>query len=216
MGKCLTIVKLVGIGSLGIAGANFLYSAKALIPHLLVLDNLRSETTKKQITDLIVKTRSVFWSLGALATFLFYEAFKCSPPAGKHPYLIYTSLIAPLGLVYNYYWVFDSEARLLESSSSEPKITYKKVKKLVKVKKPAQAEKSPLDNSVYSDLGNVPVVEEEVEVEEEVPVHQEPTALSNTQTKHELSNLKIGYTYSSFITGFGFILSIIGFIGDRV
>lgn len=215
MGKCLTIVKLVGIGSLGIAGANYLYSAKALIPKILSLHDLTSTKAKNSITNLIVRARSLFWSFGSIASYLFYEAFKCSSPTGRHPYLVYAALIPPLGLLFNYYWVFGSEAKLLESCSGEPHVTYKKVKKMVKTKKPVESEKSPLDNSEYSDLGNPPEAEEETEVEEEVPVTEPAVILSASETKTELEKLKVGYFYTGMIATFGFALSAIGYWGDQ-
>ncbi|VEU19510.1 DEKNAAC100510 [Brettanomyces naardenensis] len=216
MGKCLTIVKLIGVGSLGLSGTNFFYSAEALIPQILKSEDVTSDKSKKQITDLIVRARGVFWGLGGLASYLFYQAFKSSPPAGKHPYLIYSALIAPIALLFNYYWVFESEAKLLESSSPEPKVTYQKVKRTIKRKKLADSEPSPLDNSVYSDLGKIPEVEEEIEVEEEVPVTEKPIVLSNEETKSELQTLQKSYLYSGIIVVLGFVLSTIGYVGDRV
>jgi len=211
MGKCLTIVKLVGAGSLGISAANYLYSAKLLIPRLLGIDDLGSKRSRSQIKGMIMKARSIFWGLGSVATYLFYEAFKCSSAAGKHPYLIYSAIVAPLGILFNYYWVYGSEAKLLDSCDDSD-FTYKKVNTSQKKQKPEE-EKSSLDDSVYSVLGTAPESQSDNSGEQSVRVPR--VRLSKEQTKTELQNLKIGYFYSGVIIAVGFLISSIGFSGDK-
>lgn len=218
MGKCLTIVKVVGAGSLGICAANYLYSAKLLIPRLLGIADLGSKRSRSQITGMIMRARTIFWGLGSVATYLFYEAFKCSSAAGKHPYLVYSAIAAPLGLLFNYYWVYDSEAKLLDSCD-ESDFVYKTVSKPEKTQKPAE-EKSSLDDSVYSDLGNAPELQTDAKAttEQDVKVQNVKVPrvrLSKDQTKTELQNLKIGYFYSGVIIAVGFLISSIGFSGDK-
>lgn len=209
MGTCLTISKLVGIGSLGIPTANYIYSAEVVIPKILKGD-VTSDESKKQITSLIVRARGLFWGAGSLASFLFYESFKCAPPELKHPYLIYSALIVPIGLLYNYYNLYDTEQALVDSSEGKPLTEYKTVKKTVA--EPAEEESSPLDNSSYGDLGK-PQTKEKV-VEEKVPVEVPAKVLTADETKAKLLELKKGYLYSGAIVGLGFLLSLVGYLGE--
>ena len=64
MGKCLTIVKLIGIGSLGLSSAAFLVSNYKLVPDVLKVSSSSVETLKNKASKLL---RFYVCSFGLLA-----------------------------------------------------------------------------------------------------------------------------------------------------
>lgn len=212
MGKCLTIVKLVGIGSLGLSTGALLLSSSTCIPGILTKsENVAS--LKEKVSKLIVNLRLGFWSLGSLATYLFYQAYTYSPAYGKHPYLIYAAAAFPIALVFNCYFAFAEEQKLI--NDSEEQVMYKTEKKTVKELAPSEEENSPLDNSVYNDLGTQAPKYLEKEIEVQVP-HTVKIELAEETYKSILSNVSKNYLYSAAIMGTGFLISAVGYIGDSL
>lgn len=212
MGKCLTIVKLVGIGSLGLSSSIFLISSYKSVPALLN----KSETVtqlKEKVSSLITKLRLSFWSLGSLATYLFYQAYACSPSYGKHPYLVYSALAFPIALIFNYYYNYSDEQKLI--SDTEETIIYKTEKKIIQEIQTPEEETSPLDNSVYNDLGSSSpkVVEKEIDIQ--VP-HVSKIEIDEVSYKSLLSSVRRNYLYSGIIMGSGSLLGLIGYAGDNL
>lgn len=213
MGKCLTIVKLVGIGSLGIASGSYILSSLSCVPDILKVANNSFDKLKTDISNVITSLRLTFWGLGSLSTYLFYQAYTRSPVYGKHPYLIYAALTFPAALIYNYYFAFNDEQKLL--SDSEEKIIYKKEKQVVEKLVEPEEDTSPLDNSVYNDLGSRSPKVEKSEVEVEVPVVSK-VGLSEESYKGLLKTVNDGHLYTGIILGIGFLLSAVGYIGDNM
>lgn len=208
MGKCLTIVKLVGIGSLGLSSTAFFISAHYCVPTILKSKN---DEIKAKITKLISNLRLSFWGLGSIATYLFYQAYTRSPSFGQHPYLIYAALTFPCALIYNYYGNFNTEQILINDENE--KITYRKEKKIVEKVIQPEEETSPLDNSVYNDLGTREPKVEKVEIEVDVPVVEKET-LSTDDFNTQIDLMNNGHIISGVIMGFGCLLSIIGYFGE--
>lgn len=211
MGKCLTIVKLVGIGSLGISSGAFLVSSLSYVPK--AANSLQLGELKVKVSKLITGLRLGFWGLGSLASYLLYEAYARSPVYGKHPYLIYAALSFPVALAYNYYYAFSDEQKLVKDS--EEKIIYRTEKKKVEKVVSPEEDKSPLDNSVYNDLGNRDPKVEETEVDVEVPTVSQ-VELSEPTFKELLSTVSESHLYTGAILGVGFLLGSIGYIGDNL
>lgn len=212
MGKCLTIVKLVGIGSLGLSSSAFLYSSW-ILPKLAENSSVAYSTLKEKVTTHITTLRISFWSLGSIASYLFYQAYTRSPSYGKHPYLIYAALSFPIALLYNYFFAFSAEQSLL--NNEETKIIYHTEKRTVKEVEAPEQEKSPLDDSVYNDLGNNTPKVSEKEIEIQVPTESK-VELAEVTYKSLLANVNENYLYTSGILGVGFVLSIIGYVGDNL
>jgi hypothetical protein len=212
MGKCLTIVKLVGIGSLGVSSGIYLLSSWKYIPK--TINNSKTvEQLKQKISKFITNLRLSFWSLGSLSTYLLYQAYTRSPSYGKHPYLIYAALTFPIASIFNYYYSFNNEQKLI--TDAEEKIIYRTEKKIIKDVQNPEEETSPLDNSVYNDLGHQSPKITEREVDVEVP-HLSKVELAEETYKSILSNLNTHYLYSGIILGTGFILGVIGYVGDNL
>ncbi|KAG0684402.1 hypothetical protein C6P40_002913 [Pichia californica] len=212
MGKCLTIVKLVGIGSLGISSGTFLLSSLACVPDI-IKEIKDSEQFKQDISKVITSLRLGFWSLGSISTYLLYQAYAKSPLYAKHPYLIYAALTFPIALIYNYYFNYSNEQEILTDSRDE--IIYKKEKKIIEKIVEPEVDTSPLDNSVYNDLGNRSPKIEKSEIEVEVPVVSK-VSLSSNEYKSLLNIVNKSHLYTGIILGAGFLLGSIGYIGDNL
>lgn len=213
MGKCLTIVKLVGIGSLGITSGSYFLTSFQLIPKIVANTAGDYKSLKEKICKLFVSLRLSFWSLGSISSYLFYQAYSKSPSYGKHPYLIYAALTFPIALGYNYYYSFNNEQKLIKNE--EEKIIYRQEKKTVTEVSNPEEDTSPLDNSSYNDLGNQTPKLEEKEVEVTVPVVNR-VELAEETYKSILSQISESHLYTGVILGTGFLLSVIGYIGDNV
>lgn len=212
MGKCLTIIKLVGIGSLGLSSSLFLYSSQIQVPDLLKTTGSPTAEFKSKFASIITFIRAQFWSLGAVSSYLLYQAYTYSPSYGKHPYLIYAALSFPIALVYNYFTTFGNEQKVLNNKEEET--TYTTETKIVKETIPQPEETSNLDNSNYNILGESPkVVEKEVQIE--VPVVKE-IALTEATLNSILPTILENYYNSGAILGAGFLLGLIGYIGDNL
>lgn len=107
MGRCLTIIKFSGVTSLGLLTGSLAYQSWVGIPQLI--RELNGATTAsykaslKAISDTFTVSNMVNLTLAALSTWLFSTAYKHASPVGKHPYLIYSALGAPLALLSLYY-----------------------------------------------------------------------------------------------------------------
>lgn len=212
MGKCLTIVKLVGIGSLGLSSGLFLYASQLQVPQLLKASGTPTLEFKKKLSTIITTVRAQFWSLGSLASYLFYQAYTRSPSFGKHPYLVYAGLVFPIALAYNYYFAFNNEQMILNNTEDET--TYTTETKIVKTTVPAQEEASTLDNSSYNILGESPkIVEKEVQVE--VPTTSK-VELTEATFNDILPVVLDSYYASGAILGAGFLMAAVGYIGDNL
>ena len=213
MGKCLTIVKLVGIGSLGLTSGSYLLTSFNIIPSVVAKTTGDYSSLKEKISKLFVSLRLGFWSLGSLSSYLFYQAYAKSPAYGKHPYLIYAALAFPIALGYNYFYAFGEEQKLIKNE--EEKIIYRHQKKTVKEVISPEEDTSPLDNSSYNDLGSQTPKLEEKEVDVQVPVVNK-VELAEETYKSILSEVATSHLYTGAILGTGFFLSIIGYFGDNV
>lgn len=211
MGKCLTIAKLIGIGSLGISSGAFLVSSLSCVPK--AAKTLQLADLKAKVSKLITSLRLGFWGLGSLASYLLYQAYARSPAYGKHPYLLYAALAFPIALTYNYYFAFSDEQKLV--SDSEEKVIYRTEKKVVEKVVSPEEDKSPLDNSVYNDLGSRDPKVEETEIEVEVPTVSK-VELSEETFKSLLSTVSENHLYTGAILGVGFLLGSVGYIGDNL
>ncbi|GME69878.1 unnamed protein product [[Candida] boidinii] len=121
MGKCITIIKLVGTGSVGIASSYLVYNSidviRNLIPNVNILENDNKLTSK--ITKLVRSSRFIFTSLSLISLRLFTLAYTHSNASGKHPYLIYASVTIPLSIISYYFNCFKFEQNLLKIYSPD-------------------------------------------------------------------------------------------------
>lgn len=205
MGKCLTIIKLVGIGSLGIAT----FAVGSFIPAFQRFQDKKIE--RKPLIDLTAFVKYIIAGVGSLGSYMFYMAFTRSQAIEQHPYLIYSALTFPIALGV---WHFQIKQKEIEfKSNSIKKTVMKKEKKIVKQLVPVSDEKSPLDDSYYGDLGNREPIFKDVEIEIDVP--KTISFELDTESLIKLTNeIKLNYIYCFSIFGTGFLISIIGYLGE--
>lgn len=205
MGKCLTIVKLVGIGSLGIAS----FAIGASIVGLSRFETRQIE--RKPLVDMMTIIKSTVAGVGSLATYLFYTGFKRARAVEQHPYLIYSALAFPVALGLWYWRIATKETEL--ASNSIKKTVMKKEKKLVKELVPPGDEKSPLDNSYYGDLGSRDPVYKEIEIEIETPTTV-VVELDDESLLELTKSIKSEYLKCLLALSTGFFISLVGYIGE--
>ncbi|ODV87921.1 hypothetical protein CANARDRAFT_20649 [[Candida] arabinofermentans NRRL YB-2248] len=229
MGRCLTVIKLIGIGSIGISSTIAGIASYSALPELKAKVEYAEEGNETGLLKKLVNVvRYSYISFNSISAYMFYLAYSNSNVTGKHPYLIYCIIGSTVGIANYLYGSFKQEKQLLSIKPvEEPKPS--KVKKVVKQKKPKsvlEEERSPLDGSVYNDLGKSMNVEEESTSEEEVEVEiEEISEVANDELKMQhliqkteletgLSKLTQGYLQSFYIVAVTFGLSVIGFMGD--
>ncbi|QRG36912.1 hypothetical protein FDK38_001272 [Candidozyma auris] len=105
MGTCITVIKVVGASSLGLLSGNLAFQSYKRVPELIrQLNNQVSISSTQAVSVLRAVTNNIYISTAAnvlfasLTTYLFSTAYKYSPPSGRHPYLLYCAVGAPLAL----------------------------------------------------------------------------------------------------------------------
>ncbi|RLV91499.1 hypothetical protein JA1_003879 [Spathaspora sp. JA1] len=155
-GTCISTIKVLGWGSLGLLTTSLTYQSAYQIPQFItkitrdVVDHTTSSTFQSQLKDVlcsIVGSRIVNITLGVLATGLFSIAYGYSPIDEKHPYLLYSSIGAPLAVVGLYFRVYKYETRILGNKNKQGK-TKKKSETVAKV--PTRTEEDEEEPEVIS------------------------------------------------------------------
>lgn len=216
MGKCLTIIKLVGVGSLGLSTAAVLFTSATISKYTQASSQEQQKVVstgdKSSLLKLINIAKCTVLGLGSLASYLFYMAFTRAPMYERHPYLIYSALSFPVSLGLWYFTSSGLESQLKSNTTTQTVI--KKQKKIVKELVPSSDEKSPLDNSTYGDLGEREPVYRDVEVEVEEPT-QVTIELDDKSVLQILDDLSNGYLYYPCTAlGAGLLFSLIGYLGE--
>ncbi|RCK54880.1 hypothetical protein Cantr_04584 [Candida viswanathii] len=124
-GTCITTIKLLGVGSLGLLTSSIIYQSLSNLPELIHQFNAQFNSSSidyfnKKLENLkqnIFNNRLINGVLAALTTGLFTVAFKYSPVHEKHPYLIYASIGAPLSLIGLYYNNWNYEQKILSKKT---------------------------------------------------------------------------------------------------
>lgn len=230
MGRCITIITLTGAASLGLLTGSLTYQSLQGIPELIrSLNNQTSLTSSagapvvKSVSANLTVSNILNLGLASLSTWLFSTAYRYSPAAGKHPYLIYSAMCAPLALVALYstggktLLTFDGKSLCGKQSECA-----KAPKKEVRKKAAAPAEESlelsyihvSEDSlSVSSDSSPETPANEPVSatssIEEEVE-----SALSKKEFVNGLETVGTAYSFASYVAGAGFAICAIGVIGD--
>ncbi|CAK7892317.1 autophagy-related protein 33 [[Candida] anglica] len=244
-GTCVATVKFVGVSSLGLLTASLSYQAFEAIPALINelnihLTSLSQSNLLDQAAYLIQSTRLASLSLGTLASTLLSLAFVVSPPRGKHPYLIYASLGAPLAIASAFYQSYSHESRLLAKSKAAKKSGLRD--QMLPVEETPSAttttelpEEDNLgksyihvsDDSSHEEFeegssssstpseSEAPVVASVDKLQQALSIEEEvDIALSKKEFTSDLEKVQFGYYLGSAITGLGFAIATVGLIGD--
>lgn len=197
MGTCITVIKLIGAGSLGIATGTLAFSSYKMLPGL-IQDHSSSISKFQQMVSYTVNfTRLSFITLGSLASSAFFMLFKYSALRGKHPYLIYAAIAFPLSLIPAAYQAYTTNTSFLG------------LPQLPKLPAPSKSFTSNLDNSMYLDLGRTSSLDDEED-------EQDPeNAIIKKQIEINLKSLQSTYKIAASITGAAFAIATIGIAGDK-
>lgn len=229
MGVCLAVVKIVGVGSLGILTGQLINQSCQTIP---LLESISATTSVKEYVDkLIAKTCCSVITLGGLAAALFSMAFFKAPQKYRHPYLLYAAAGAPLAsvallaskpFVSLIFGKLHSVAKCVCSSVSCSSVCTRSAKcgnsaEEKQHESTEDEEPSLLDSSVYLH------VEKE---EDKASASPAPAASSGSSCKAsscckyssyssaDLKCLRYSYAAASTFTGISFLISTIGIYGD--
>lgn len=252
-GTCVTTIKVLGATSLGLLAGNLTYQSVESIP--LLINQLKAKVSINsneilgKVSLVIINTRISNLVLGAISTGFLGLAFIASAPRDKHPYILYSALSVPIGIISSYYKTFKYEAKLLKKSkqvlpvipnqdqSTEKDLAKKQDSQQELEKKRESDEDSQLGKSYIhvsdedsssntstpnSSVPNSPRqpasseeskslkdLEHELTIEEEVE-----NALYKKEYINDLGHVKSGYNIGSSITGLGFLMVVVGLIGD--
>jgi autophagy-related protein 33 len=222
-------VKLVGVSSLGLLAGALSYQAYAGIPTLirelsLHVNSLLQLNVIERALAAITSIRVASVTLGGLASAAFAVAFRASPPKGKHPYLIYAALGAPVALVSAYYKSHAYEARLIDrgaylkrTRNSVPRASADEDVAILDDDSLGKSYIHVSDGDDSETPGTTPSgspvaidqLQHELSIEEEVE-----NALHKKELSSELEHIRFGYYIGSAVTSVSFVIATIGLIGD--
>ncbi|KAM9910267.1 hypothetical protein OXX69_004645 [Metschnikowia pulcherrima] len=246
MGRCITIITLTGAASLGLLTGSLTYQSLKGIPDLIrqlnkqvslktasagpILSSIRTNFTVFNVSNLV---------LASLSTWLFSTAYRHSPASGKHPYLIYSALGAPLALFALYFQTGLKSCSILGPFSdgrleqflrvNYMKLSAKVEKKAAEIKgeeekkdvAPKKAAKNANEDENL-DQSYIHISEESSDLSPETPVEvtqsniedEVEAALSKKERVQDLETVGSAYNVASVIAGVGFAICSIGVIGD--
>lgn len=135
-GTCITTIKLLGVGSLGLLSSSIIYQSLTKLPEFIHQFNCQFNTDKDngtnssitlfeqqlyRLKNIIFGNRLINGALTTISTGLFALAFKYSVSNERHPYLIYAALGAPLSLISLYYNIYSVEEKILFQQQQQQK-----------------------------------------------------------------------------------------------
>ncbi|KAF6063970.1 putative integral membrane protein [Candida albicans] len=243
-GTCITTIKLLGVGSLGLLSSSIIYQSLTKLPELIHQFNCQFNTNKDggthssitlfeqqlyRLKNIIFGNRLINGALTAISTGLFALAFKYSVSNEKHPYLIYAALGAPLSFISLYYNIYSVEEKILSQQKSKSTSVAKTRTK----SKHSESSKSYVHLSDESGIStpnsttshpSTPKLEPHQQEQEqptpadddvELEVEQEvENILIKKQVVQNLKKIESGYTIASYVSGISFVIASIGLIGD--
>lgn len=221
MGACLASVKVLGVGSLGLLSSSLVYQCWQTIPGLIsALSNapLKSKAELSKTKDKVITTRLTNAVLGGVSCVLFGLAYVYSPNSEKHPYLLYAGLIGPLSLASLYQYNFSKADDVEEPAQPAPQNDKPQQKPEVTQAEPDDISRSYIhvsedESSAISTptttVPNSPQLVVDDKIDEEVN-----QALIKKEFMLDLENIGYSFKVGSVVSGFGFLLSVIGIVGD--
>ncbi|KAF4123948.1 autophagy-related protein 33 [Geosmithia morbida] len=202
--SAVSAFKFVGTVSLGLlTGVSYSVSGIA-IPAILTLPSALSASLA--LTNLTSYARLPILALTSLSSVPLLLSYALSPRSARHPYLIYSSLLA----------VFSAAAPLLVSvpeAPARPEPTRKQQKRPVPSPRPMEASYEVLGEEMH-------VAEEEEEEEEEGTVINEQDDYLDTVNGEEIRAEALGssrtHAVRTGLAAVGFLMSVVGIWGDGV
>jgi autophagy-related protein 33 len=182
----IPLLKFVGTVSLGLlTGVSYSISAFAL-PNILNLPS--SSSASHALTTLTASLKTRLVALSTLAAAPLLLAFALSPRTARHPYLLYTSLIAVLSAV---------APDVLFRTTPRPIAPVTTTKK---ASRPARSMEAS-----YEVLGDAP---------SEATSDEETEEINGEDVRTEVEVIKRGFTVRGGLAALGFFMATIGIWGD--
>lgn len=231
MGTCIAVIKIIGASSLGLLTTSFTYQSLLAIPDLISrLNNqvLIAATSATEVLDAfflnLILSKAANVALASLSTALFTMAYKYSPSAARHPYLMYSALGAPLALIAWSYQGLRAEYDILQRTLVRRAQLEQKAK-VAKVSEPVTAEdEEPLSKSyvhvsddslaISTPASSTPGTPQHAPVAE-ITIEQEvENAISKKAYVRDFETIKQSYFVAAAVSGLGFAVCAVGLIGD--
>lgn len=218
---CITAIKIIGLGSVGLLTSSLSYQSLQQIPKLINELGLSigvDSGVKSKINCLINGSRLINGILVGLSSLSFWLSYKYSPVNEKHPYLVYAGIGSLLSYGYTYYKALNVENKLIEAQ--EPHSVQ------VNNNDTSSADKKPsgnegLDNSYIhvsdedSTSSNTPSPPQSTPASPKPDIDYEINlSLFKKDIVNDLTDLKAKYVIGSGLFGLTFLISSIGVIGD--
>ncbi|RCI14564.1 hypothetical protein L249_6879 [Ophiocordyceps polyrhachis-furcata BCC 54312] len=183
----LGLLTFVGTVSLGLLTGVSYNVSTIMLPGLLRLPS--SNSAFQAVSSLQTGLRKHILTLTTLASAPLFLSFAFSPSGSRHPYLLYTSVLAALSA---------AAPRLLTMSGMYP------TARPHGVKKSSRRGKNKMESSyeVLGDAHSEGMSEEEVE------------DLNGEEVRAEVETLTRGYMARTGLAACGFVLAVVGIWGD--
>ncbi|OBA20737.1 hypothetical protein METBIDRAFT_43121 [Metschnikowia bicuspidata var. bicuspidata NRRL YB-4993] len=244
MGRCTTVITLTGATSLGLLTGSLAYQSMKKIPELIRQLNQQASLKAASAEPVLAAIRTNFTVsnavnvvLASLSTWLFSTIYKHSSAAGKHPYLLYSAVAAPLALATLYYQTgaktcvltgpFSDVARFRECLCAKIANLTSGCRVLLGQKK-EYTTPEPATEDVPMDQSYIHVSDDSVSTDSspETPIEtldsvpsaiesEVEDALSKKERVKDLENVAAAYNVASMIAGVGFAICSVGVIGDQ-
>ncbi|RDA94469.1 hypothetical protein CP533_2298 [Ophiocordyceps camponoti-saundersi (nom. inval.)] len=182
----ISLLKFVGTVSLGLLTGVSYNVSTVMLPGLLNLPS--SNSAFQAVSSLQTGLRKHILTLTTLASAPLFLSFVCSPRGTRHPYLLYTSVLAALSA---------AAPRLLTMSGMYPTAV-----RHHGVKKSSRRGKMDSSYEVLGDAHSEGTSEEEVE------------DLNGEEVRAEVETLTRGYLARTGLAACGFFLAVVGIWGD--
>lgn len=234
MGTCITVIKVVGASSLGLLSGNLAFQSYKKIPDLISKINNQvsiSSTAAASVLRLVMQNVVVSGTanilLATLSAYLFSTAYKYSPPSGRHPYLLYCALGAPLAAALYHLQTLGADVKIVKRACLQKKIVEKK-KSEQPVAPVRSSDDSPLDKSyihVSDSLSSTTTPASSTPNSPEQPATDiQPTtsaieqeveeALSKKEYLNHLETERNSYKTAFAVSSAAFVVSAIGLVGE--
>lgn len=216
-GTCITTIKLVGVGSLGLLTGSLALQAVNVIPELIRELNIKLESGYSNLNVLkygkYVNTGLLHLGVGCL-----YLAYNYSPVNEKHPYLIYSILGGIIGFGYTYYQTWNYEKSIETFEIPKPQnvgvVQIEKEDDLSKSYIHVSDDDSSTTNSTAPNLtpnSPNPTLDTDANIDTEINL-----TLYKKETIKNLENIQANYYIGAGLFAFTFLISSVGLVGDFV
>ncbi|PSK40511.1 hypothetical protein C7M61_000156 [Candidozyma pseudohaemuli] len=235
MGTCITVIKVVGASSLGLLSGNLAFQSYKKIPDLIREINNQvsiSSTAAASVLKLVMQNVVVSGTaniiLATLSAYLFSTAYKYSPPSGRHPYLLYCALGAPLAAALYHLQTWGADVKIVKRACLQKKIVEKKKSEPPVAPVRSTSDDSSLDKSyihVSDSLSSTTTPASSTPNSPEQPATDiQPTtsaieqeveeALSKKEYLNHLETERNSYKTAFAVSSAAFVVSAIGLVGE--